>query len=118
MPRTTIHDDDKKGNGKARKPPAEPVRAVEQAFPKAEGKFESGRDAFIRIAAGRVNAILERLGTLAKLASGKARYGYSDADIEHIRKTLITNVNAACDRLLRKPVKGDFSFHRDSDAGA
>lgn len=119
MTRTT--PEEKKGNGKGRGRPAAPVvdeTVSTTAKTKAQPRYESGQEAFMRIATGRVNGILEKLSTLAKLSSGRTRYGYSDADVEFIRKTLVEAVNAGCDRLLNKPVKGNFSFRRSTDAGA
>jgi hypothetical protein len=79
---------------------------------------ESGREAFMRIAEGRVSSILAKLNTLAKLSSGKSKYGYTDGDVEYIRETLIKAVNSACERLRRKPVKEGFRFEKGHDASA
>jgi hypothetical protein len=73
-------------------------------------KFETGREAFERIASGRVNRIIGRLNGLAKLSSGRSKYGYTDKDVEHIRKALIEGVNASCDRLRRQPAHAEFHF--------
>lgn len=118
MTRTT--PEEKMGNSKGRGRPAAPVvdETVSKAKTQPQPRYESGQEAFMRIATGRVNGILEKLSTLAKLSSGRTRYGYSDADVEFIRKTLVEAVNAGCDRLLNKPVKGNFSFRRSPDASA
>ena len=122
MTRTTIEKDNGRGRGRGKAVPivsnAEEVKRDFTKFtqtPEAEeAKIKAtGQEDFKRIATGRVNAIVGKLNTLAKLVSGKSRYGYSDEDIERIRKHLIEAVNSACDRLLRKPpAKGGFSFDR------
>jgi hypothetical protein len=109
MGRPTIEDEKKrKGNGRGR--PATPVSEVSKVHP-----VESGREAFNRIASYRVNGIIAKLNTLAKLSSGKARYGYKDEDVELVRKTLIEAVHKTCDRLRRKPSPEGFSFERKGE---
>lgn len=97
-----------------------PVHVTPPTPTPASVPAETGQETFRRIATGRVNQILEKLNTLSKLASGKSRYGYTDEEVEHVRKNLIKGVNAACDRLRRKPLtKGSFSFDpKGEDAGA
>ena len=95
------------------------VRSSVTKAEKSNGKVkapveESGRDAFMRIAEGRMNRLLGSLNTLAKMASGKSKYGYTDEDVEHIRDTLTKSVNAACDRLRKKAMRENFSFERDA----
>lgn len=105
----------KPGNGHGRgrgRPRAEPIPPVMDEEP---AERESGRATFIRIVERRINGIIDKLGTLAKVASGKSKYGYTDADVEFIRGTLIKAVNATCDRLRRKPPKGGFKFTRGPD---
>ena len=113
MARTTVEKD----NGSRRGRRAEEVQVE---LPPSPSVFETGQAAFKRIASKRVNNILDKLNTLAKLTSGKGKYGYTDEDVEYVRKTLIKAVNSACDRMRRQPVpKGGFSFERKSeDAGA
>jgi hypothetical protein len=101
-----------KTNGRGRGRPAGPVSAVPDV------ETESGIAAFTRIAEHRMNGILTKLNTLAKLSSGKSKYGYTDEHVEYIRQTLIKAVNSACERLRRKPVKEGFSFEKGRDASA
>ena len=80
---------------------------------------ETGPEAFMRIAELRINSLLDKLNTLAKLSSGKGKYGYTDEDVEYIRQTLIKAVNSTAERLLRKPVKEGFTFEKEAkDASA
>jgi hypothetical protein len=113
----------RKARGKSNGPKAAPDPVVEITKPPTDtGRpskgFETGRDAFMRIAEKRVNGLLGKLNTLAKLASGKSKYGYTDGDVEQIRSTLVNAVNATADRLRRKPIQDGFSFERGKDAGA
>ena len=103
----------KTNNGRGRgRPPISPPTSTTTVF---KGRLESVPEAFNRIASYRVNAIITKLNTLAKMASGKGRYEYKDEDVEFIRRTLIQSVNVTCDRLRRKPSPEGFSFERRSD---
>lgn len=104
---------EKTGNGRGRKAAA----AAEIVAPPRESaaKFETGRDAFERIASDRVNRIINRLNGLSRMAGGRSKYNYTDRDVEHIRKALIEGVNAACDRLRRQPAQGGFCFDRGDE---
>ena len=104
-------EDLKKGNGRGRGRPT--VAAVQP--PMSGEKIETGREAFNRIASYRVNAIISKLNTLAKMASGQTRYGYKEEDVEYIRRTLIASVNKTCDRLRRTPSPVGFSFDRKGE---
>ena len=105
-----------RGRGRTPEEPATPIPVPSAAIGAMDA--ETGRDAFRRIAEGRVKSILAKLNVLAKMSSGKSKYGYTDGDIEYIRETLVKAVNASCDRLMRKPVKEGFSFERGRDASA
>jgi hypothetical protein len=114
MARTTAN----KGNGRGRGRASHPIVSDDlPPPPKAEAKFETGGEAFRRIATKRVDNVLKKLNVLAKLASGKYKYGYTDKDVEHIRASLLVAVNAACDRLRREPpAKVGFTFDRPDAA--
>lgn len=100
-------------------------KAAQQAHEKANGRGpgrpartsppmdESNRERFTRIAEPRVNKVLAMINTIGKLASGKSKYDYNDADVEAIRATLIDGVNKMAIKLRREAQKPGFTFGRE-----
>jgi hypothetical protein len=113
---TKMTEGKKNGRGRPRLAPLPVLEPIQR--PSDAPGFETGRDAFMRIAEKRINGLLAKLDTLSKLASSKSRYDYTDEDVEQIRVTLVGAVNKACDRLRRSRAKPEFKFVRGADAGA
>lgn len=73
-------------------------KGTDKAAPKPKATDAEKRDKFRSLVGNRVSKSLAAIKTVGSLANPTA-YVYNVADVEFIRRTLVTRVNEVCDRL-------------------